>query len=246
MLPKRRDGMRLPPAARLPLAVVLLAALVSPAGAVPVPYKNCGKPGDILAVQQLTASVWPPATAAPLAGIATLDPVTGQLTNLRVFLLLGVYWTFDSGSLATGLASGFVPLPASVPVAVTAPPLPVLLGPYTVSHTFSAPRGGSSVVVVSKANFGQTIDAAVTHLSLTFNGASGFPVPPLPGNYEARVQMVLPGGAEIFCFDLSLADISFVTAAPATRIPTLPTHYGLPLLLFLLATFGLRALRRRR
>jgi hypothetical protein len=54
------------------------------AGAVPVPYKNCGKPSDILQVQTLNASVWPPPTAAPLVGTATIDAAAGKLAKLRV------------------------------------------------------------------------------------------------------------------------------------------------------------------
>jgi hypothetical protein len=95
-------------------AAAFLFAAAPPVDAVPLPWKNCGKAGNILSVQLINASVWPPATAAPLAGKAMFDPVTGQLTNLRVFFLFGPEWVFDSGSLPTSLGSGFVPLPATV------------------------------------------------------------------------------------------------------------------------------------
>lgn len=216
-----------------------------PASAVPIPYQNCGKPTDILSVVTLDASVWPPPTAAPLAGTATIDPITGQLTNLRVFLLLGVNWIFDSGSLPTSVSSGFVTLPASVPMSVTSPPLPVAAGPYNVTQTFTAnDGGGASVTVNSKANVGQSIDTPVTSLGLTFNGAPGFPVPPVPGSYEARVRMTLPSGAEVFCFDLALADISFVSAVTSPQIPALSSN-GLFALLLLVVVLGLLALRRQ-
>jgi hypothetical protein len=222
----------------------MLGAFVAPAGAVPVPYQNCGKPADILQVSSLDASVWPPPTAAPLAGTATFDPATGQLTNLRVLLAYGVNWIFDSGSVSTSLGSGFVPLPASIPMSVISPILPLAAGPYTATQTFSSGTGGSSVTVLSKGNVGQSIVAPLTQLSLKFNGASGFPVRPAAGSYEARVQMALPSGAEVFCFDLTLKNIAFVTAA-AAPIPTLPT-YRLPALVLLVTGIGLLAVRARR
>ena len=234
---------------RLPTTLFSVAALlvvpVSPAGAVPVPYKNCGKPGDIVQVQAMDASVWPPPTAAPLVGTATIDPATGQLINLHVVLLFGVVWVFDSGSLATSAVAGFVPLPGSFPVSVTGPHLPVLAGPYNATHTFTSEGGGgASVTVSTKATVGQDIDAPLSSLSLTFNGTSGFPLPPAPGNYTATVQMTLPSGAEVFCVDLALTDVAFVNAAPAAGIPML-TRPRLLALLALVGGAGLLALRRR-
>src|SRR5271167_4247399 len=92
MLSKKRFGMRTAHCACRLAAAAFLGAMVLPAGAVPVPYNNCGKPTDILSVSKLDATVWPPPTAAPLAGVATIDPVTGQVTNLHVALPLGVDW----------------------------------------------------------------------------------------------------------------------------------------------------------
>jgi hypothetical protein len=225
------------------LAAVFLFAAAPPVDAVPLPWKNCGKAGDILSVQLINASVWPPATAAPLAGKAMFDPVTGQLTNLRVFFLFGPEWVFDSGSLPTSLGSGFVPLPATVPMSVTRPPLPVAAGPYTTSYSFTSPDGsGASVTVTTKAQVAVALSSPLTNLSLTFNGTPGFPVPPAPGIYEARVQMTLPSGAEVFCADFTLTDISFVSVATPVQTPTLSWH-GRIALLVLLAGCGLFALR---
>jgi hypothetical protein len=223
----------------------LLFALVRPAGAVPVPYKNCGKSTDILQVLTMDASVWPPPTAAPLVATATIDSATGQLTNLRVFLLFGLEWTFDGGSFSTSVGSGFVPLPASLPMNVTSPPLPLLAGPYNATRTFATHGGGgASVTVTTAANVSQNVDAPLTAAGLSFNGTPGFPVPPVPGNYAARVQMTLPSGAGVFCVDLALTDISFVMVATASGIPAL-SHYGLFALLLLVSGAGLLALRRR-
>jgi predicted dithiol-disulfide oxidoreductase (DUF899 family) len=68
--------------ATLFMPAALLLAPAPPAGAVPVPFKNCGKPSDILQVQTLNASVWPPPTAAPLVGTATIDAAKEE-TNMR-------------------------------------------------------------------------------------------------------------------------------------------------------------------
>jgi hypothetical protein len=238
LAPQRRYGKCAPLGACL-LVGAMLGALASPAAAVPVPYHNCGKPADILQISSLDASVWPPPTAAPLAGFATFDPATGQLTNLRVRLTYGVNWVFDSGSVSTSLGLGFVPLPASVSMSATSPTLPVAIGPTSGTQTFQSAAG--SVTVASKGNVGQSIVAPLTQLSIKFNGSSGFPVPPKAGSYEARVQMALPGGAEVFCFDLTLNNIAFVTGA-AAPIPTLPTH-RLSALLLLVAGITLLAVR---
>ena len=223
-----------------------LLAPVPPAGAVPVPYKNCGKPGDILQVQTMDASVWPPPTAAPLVGTATIDAVTGKLTNLRVLLLFGVDWLFDSGNLSTSAGSSFVPLPASVPVSVTGPPLPLPAGPSNVAQTFTSQGGdAASVTVMTKATVSQDVGAALTNLSLTFNGSPGFPLQPIPGNYSARVQMTLPSGAEVFCVDLALKDVAFVNVATAAPAIPMLSHYAFVALLVLVGGAGVFALRRR-
>ena len=76
---------------RLFVPCLLFAAisLSAPTAAVPIPWKNCGKAGDLLSIQQSDASVWPPSVAAPVNATATLD-ASGQLINLRVFLVHGV------------------------------------------------------------------------------------------------------------------------------------------------------------
>jgi hypothetical protein len=37
-----------------------LIGFAGPAGAVPVPWKNCGRAGDVVSVQKFDASIWPP------------------------------------------------------------------------------------------------------------------------------------------------------------------------------------------
>src|SRR6185312_12503512 len=59
--------------AKLVAGVVL--AFVALAVAVPVPWKNCGGAGDVISVQQVDASVWP--------------PVHGQKITLAVKAVIG-------------------------------------------------------------------------------------------------------------------------------------------------------------
>jgi hypothetical protein len=65
------------------MAIVLW---VLPAFAVPVPFKNCGKPTDVVTVQVLDASVWPPQSGHPItlnlrASIKSdITTITGSLT----------------------------------------------------------------------------------------------------------------------------------------------------------------------
>ena len=164
-------------------------SLSAPAAAVPIPWLNCGKPGDLLSIQQYNASVWPPSVAAPVNATATLDS-TGQLLNLRVFLVFGVAWIFDSGPLPTSAGAGFVPLPASFPVSVTKPPLPLAAMPYTTTHVFGA-NTGMPVTVISKGTLAAQLDPPLlTNLSLSFNGTPGFPLSSAAGDvYNVRVQM---------------------------------------------------------
>jgi hypothetical protein len=138
---------------------------------------------------------------------------------------------------------GVRPASRDGPMSVTSPPLPVAAGPYSTSHTFTSPDGsGASVTVTTKAQVAVALSSPLTNLSLTFNGTPGFPVPPAPGIYKARVQMTLPSGAEVFCADFTLTDISFVSVATPVQTPTLSWHGRIALLL-LLAGCGLFALR---
>ena len=228
---------------RLALAAGLLVALFfrsAPAPAVPVPFRNCGQAGDLLSIAQIDASVWPPPVAAPLVATATLDPVTGQVTDLRVHFQYGPNWTFEGGPLPTTIStSGFVSLPATIPLNV-ANPLPLPAGPYNTRDAY----GHGALVVVTKANLGAPVDPGVlTSLSLTFNGSPGFPLPPAAGAYDAQVQMTQADGKEVFCADFALTNLSFVTVAPLPT-PSL-SRPGLAALMLLLAGLGSFAWRRR-
>ena len=226
----------------------LLAAisLSAPAAAVPIPWKNCGKAGDLLSIQQNDASVWPPSVAAPVNATATLD-ASGQLLNLRVFLVHGVAWTFDSGPLPTSASGGFVPLPASFPVSVSSPPLPVAAGPYSTTHVFGADTG-TPVTVVSKATLAAQLDPPLlTNLSLSTNGTPGFPLSSAAGDvYDVRVQMTESSGSEVFCLDVI---VPFKTDAPLVKVVSpsgvpLLSHAALAMLALLVAACGIVAARR--
>jgi hypothetical protein len=61
---RRSFGLR----AAVLLALVGLGVLSIPsaAGAVPVPFKNCGAPSDLISVSKLDASIWPPVAGQPI------------------------------------------------------------------------------------------------------------------------------------------------------------------------------------
>jgi hypothetical protein len=229
----------------VPCLLLAAASLASPASAVPIPWKNCGTPGDLLSIQQYDASVWPPSVAAPVNATATLDS-SGQLNNLRVFLVLGVAWTFDSGPLPTSASGGFVPLPASFPVSVSSPPLPLAAGPYSTTHVFGA-NTGTPVTVVSKGTLAAQLDPPLlTNLSLSFNGTPGFPLSSAAGDvYDVRVQMTESSGPEVFCLDLTIpfkTAASLVKVASPSGVPLL-SGAGLAMLALLVAACGLLAVR---
>jgi len=229
----------------VPCLLLAAASLSGPASAVPIPWKNCGAPGDLLSIQQFDASVWPPSVAAPVNAIATLG-ASGQLLNLRVFLVHGVAWTFDSGPLPTSAGGGFVPLPASFPVSVSSPPLPLAAGPYSTTHVFGADTA-TPVTVVSKATLAAQLDPPLlTNLSLSFNGTPGFPLSSRAGDvYEVQVQMSESGGPEVFCLDLT---VPFKTDAPLVKVVSpsavpLLSRADLALLALVVAACGLLAAR---
>lgn len=230
-----------PPAVVLASAIFLLfiaTALSAPAGAVPIPWKNCGAPGDALQITKADASAWPPPVAAPARAMATFD-AKGNLLDLQLLLIQGVSWTFDSGPLPTTTSAGIVSLPASFPVDVTGPPLPLAAGPYSTTQTFT--DSGASVTIADKANLAVPVTAPVTTtVGLSFNGAPGFPLVPAAGDvYGVHVQMNGSGGAGVFCMDMV---IPFKTAAPFVSIqgvadaPTLSTAGAIMLVAMLLGT----------
>jgi hypothetical protein len=222
------------------------AALSTPARAVPIPWLNCGTPGDALKITQANASAWPPPVAAPGAATATLD-AAGRLLDLRLTLLQGVPWTFDSGPLPTTTNAGFVSLPPSFPVSVAGPPLPLAAGPYVTTRTFTG--NGSSVTIADKATLAVPVSAPLTAtVGLSTNGSSGFPLVSAAGDaYELRVQVNEAGGAGVFCMDVTVplkTANPFVTIVQASDAPTLSTA-GAILLAALLLASGWLAHRRR-
>lgn len=225
---------------------VILAAPVRPARAVPVPFKNCGKAGDIISISSLDASVWPPVgSSAPLAGTATFEG-SGKLVDLTVELGVGPDFVFRSaGGLNATLVGGFVALPSSVPLTLVSPSLPIAAGPYNLVRTFLSPLpGAQSVQISSHTTVGQSIAALVASLGLTFAGNSGFPVPPAAGTYGARLALTLPSGAGVLCMDLQLANTPFIVAAGP--VPALPGWGALALGVLLLAVGGWALHRRSR
>jgi hypothetical protein len=224
-------------------AAAIALASAAPATAVPIPWKNCGASGDILAISKSDASVWPPPVAAPVSATATFD-ASGKLVDLRLFLVHGPAWTFDSGPLPTTTTSGFVALPASFPVSLTSPAPPVPAGPYDTLLTFG---DAPSVTIHSQGNLGQDVDAPVTTtVSLSTDGTPGFPLMPAAGlAYALHVEMTESGGDRVFCLDLTVpmkSDAPLVSVRTMAGIPAL-SGLALTLLFTVLLALGVAAAR---
>jgi hypothetical protein len=110
---------------------------------VPVPWRNCGTPGDAVTFQQIDASVWPPQADKPLT-LADKFTLSETLTK----------GSFEE--LITTTASGQIDhrrVPFESPVATlfgdallghrhlfTRTSLPLLAGPYNETLTFNLPK----------------------------------------------------------------------------------------------------------
>jgi hypothetical protein len=92
----------------------------------------------------LDSSVWPPiGTPAPLQARALYDPQTGNLIKLRVELVYGSDWIFETDPLNLPAVGGFVTLPATAPLHLISPALPIAAGPYNTTEVFTSPNLGS-------------------------------------------------------------------------------------------------------
>jgi hypothetical protein len=200
--PQAPEGTRAARFAAALFALVAAALLSSPARAVPIPWLNCGAPGDLLAITQSDASAWPPTIPAPARATAIFD-ATGHLANLHLVLVHGVSWAFDSGPLPATASAGFVSLPASFPMTVTGPALPLAAGPYVTTRTFTGSPG--SVTILSKANVAAPVTAPIAAtVSLATNGTPGFPLLLVAGDvYQVHVQVGSAGGP-VFCMNVGI------------------------------------------
>ena len=227
-------------------SAVALALSASDAAAVPIPFKNCGSPGDIISAAQLDASIWPPqGTPAPIQVTAIYDGA-GKLDHLIVTILYGVNWVFQTqGGLGIAPSGGIVPLPAAMPLTLVSPSLPIPPGPSNITHTFPPYIAGAKpITIVFKGNIGQAITSANAVFTLTYNGSPGFPLVNDPaGVYHATLDVTETSGQRVFCIDLGSPRTSFVLPA-VTPIPDLSTAMQVLLLAALIAA-GLYALRFR-
>jgi len=227
------------------LCLFLPVLLSTHAAAVPIPWKNCGKPTDLLTISKSDASVWPPSVAAPVNATATFD-TSGNLQNLRVFLVHGFVWTFNSGPLPATQNGGFVSLPASFPVTLIKPPLPLAAGPVGTTYVFGA-NSPTPTTVVQSANLASDINLPVTTtVSLAFEGTPGFPLKANGGAYDVHVQMTESDGTGVFCMDITvpLKSGGLVDVIAPTALPSL-SRVGLALVALLIGVCATLAIRRR-
>jgi len=227
-------------------SAVALVVYARHAAAVPIPFKNCGKPTDIISVAALDASIWPPrGTPAPIQITAIYDG-SGKLDRLLVTILYGVNWTFETaGGMGIAPSGGIVPLPASMPLTLVSPSLPIPPGPTNITQTFTSFNpGAKNITILCKANIKQAITSVNAVLTLTYDGTPGFPQVNDPlGVYGATLVVTENSGQGVFCFDLNTPLTSLV-AASATPIPDL-SFWTRAMLTAALAAAGLFALRLR-
>lgn len=116
------------------LLVALIAASTlvgwsQTAGAVPVPWKNCGQAGDIISVQKFDASVWPPQAGHSLT--FNLGATVGKDVVSGAYELVTL-------TLPSGRKFG----PRRQPVE------PMKAGPINLTQTFTVPLLPSGSVYV--------------------------------------------------------------------------------------------------
>jgi len=107
---------------------------------VPVPYTNCGKPGDLVTVESISSTIWPPAL--------------GETGTVLVNLLVNQEITNGTATVVVSL-DGFPVLNNQAPISQFLT-LPVAQGPASLSHDItlpsSSPIHGSINVQLSAVN----------------------------------------------------------------------------------------------
>jgi hypothetical protein len=129
---------------RLALPRLLLATVVAcgvligfsnAAGAVPVPWTNCGHVGDPISFQEFVASVWPPQGGEP----ETFLNRWTLAENINHGAYDMVTETLPSGTVRYRTPFVlFPPLPSALFPPVTKPP--IALGPHLDTFTFTVPQ----------------------------------------------------------------------------------------------------------
>ena len=228
-------------------SALALAVCASHAAAVPIPFKNCGAPGDIISGVLWDASIWPlRGTPGPIRITAIYDG-SGKLDRLLVAVLYGVNWIFETpGGLGIVPSGGIVPLPPSLTLTLVSPSPPVPAGPSNITQTFPAVNPGDKPTTIAfKGNIGQAITSANAVFTLSYNGSPGFPQVNDPlGVYHATLDVTEDSGKRVFCIDLTSPLTSFVATSVSAPIPDLSTTMRIVLLAALVAA-GLYALRLR-
>jgi hypothetical protein len=115
------------------VAVGVLIGVSGPAGAVPVPWTNCGQVSDPISFSRLVVSVWPPQGGQPETVVH--QGVTTVTINRGAYDM--VTETLPSGQIIQRRTPFvlFPPLPA-----VPFPPLPIAVGPINDLVTFRVPQ----------------------------------------------------------------------------------------------------------
>jgi hypothetical protein len=123
------------PTIRVGAAVVSVAAAVtmvvfpSAAGAVPVPWRNCGSPSEVVNIQEFNASIWPPVAGERLVlayrgTVGETIPYATQTVQLSV------------GQKSVSFTAPFA-LPSS---AANEERFPIFAGPFDADLYFKVPK----------------------------------------------------------------------------------------------------------
>ena len=112
-----------------------LIGLSRPAGAVPIPWKNCGTAGDPISVVKFDASVWPPQRGHPIT--------------------LSYQWVASRAIDPSAYEVVTLSSPSGPQFPLWLPVVPLPAGPYSGSTTFTVPRWlpSGTVLVVHRVWF---------------------------------------------------------------------------------------------
>jgi hypothetical protein len=141
---------------------IVLIGLPSAAGAVPIPWRNCGTAGDLITISRADSSLWPPVAGQPIT------------LNFQFVLRQSIKGGYARLRVAGPPPRDHRPMwPLEIPLG------PANLGPYSRSVTLMVPTGAGGKV------FNVTFDAYDTRgdqlicvqASVPFKGATTTSVP---------------------------------------------------------------------